>query len=383
MKRKEIDFKGFIQEDEEFLSLPDNVDTLALDMVEPISEIEPEEQESTNGKNGRFLYDQFRLLYPYFSDMSHEPLLTKKGEIEISAKIKKCEEKTGEIKAILERLLAEKDTKSKRDGNRIAREKRLSRQNNILNALMKAYSGTGSRLKERFIKANLRLVVSIAKRHVNMGLAFADLIQEGNLGLMRAVDRFDHKKGCKFSTYSVWWILQALSRSLMDRTRTIKIPVYLQEQTSKVFNVISMLHKELGRKPILEEIAKKLNYSVKFVQLVLNAEKEVISLDSPIQEGDQKTYLDLIADEAIPSPDSLSDDEKLKGQISQALSLLTPREQEIIRLRYGIDQEDIFTLDVVGKMYGLTRERIRQIEKAALGKIAKSDMGEILESFLR
>lgn len=378
-----MDFKGFIQQDEEFFSVPDNVDTPTLDIVEPTPEIEPEEQESTNEKNGRFLYDQFRLLYPYFSDMSHESLLNKKGEIEISAKIKKCEEKTGELKARLERLLAEKDTKSKRNGNRIAREKRLSRQNNILNALMKAYSGTASRLKERFIKANLRLVVSIAKRHVNMGLAFADLIQEGNLGLMRAVDRFDHKKGCKFSTYSSWWILQALGRSLMDQTRTIKIPVYLQEQTTKVFTVISMLHKELGRKPKLEEIANKLNFSVNFVQLVLNAEKEVISLDSPIQDGDQKTYLDFIVDEAIPSPDSLLDDEKLKGQISQALSLLTPREQEIIRLRYGIDQEDIFTLDVVGKMYGLTRERIRQIEKAALEKIAKSEMGEILESFLR
>ena len=381
MMIEETEFKRIIQEDEEFFSLNDNEDAPVLDIGDPMTDIEPKEQ---NSKNGMILDGQFRLLYGYFKEMANEQLLTKKDEIEISAKIKKCEVKAEEIKAKLDSFPTGRGVKGKRNGHRhqIEMDKKLSMQKHILTALMKAYSDTANRLKKRFIKANLRLVVSIVKKYVNMGLPFADLIQEGNLGLMRAVDRFDHKKGCKFSTYASWWIIQAIGRSLMDQTRTIKIPVYLLEQENKVLSTISMLNKEMGRKATPDEIAKKLNRSVNFVHLFLDAIKEVTSLDSPIIDSEQTTLLDFVVDKTTPAPDSLTDQEELIGKIREALTSLTPRENEIIMLRYGIGQEDRFTLDEVGKMYGLTRERIRQIEKAGLEKIAKSETGEILKSFL-
>lgn len=384
MKINEMEFKGIIQDDEEVFSYSDIEDTSVLHMVEHKLGIELDQPQS-KGKVERTPDEQFRILYAYFKAMRGEPLLTKKDEIEISAKIKKCEAKTKEIKAILNSFPTGKGVKSIRKGHRhqLERDKKLSMQKDILTALMKEYSDAANRLREKFIKANLRLVVSIAKKYVSMGLPFADLIQVGNIGLMRAVERFDHEKGCKFSTYASWWIHQALGRSLIDQTRIIKIPLYVLEQEKKILSTISMLYQEMGRKPTPYEIAKKLNISVNFIRLFLGVPKEVTSLDSPIKKWEQTTLLDFVVDHATPAPDSLTDQEELRGKIREALAILNPRENEIIRLRYGIDQEDRFTLDEVGEMYSLTRERIRQIEKAALEKIAKSAMGEKLESFRR
>lgn len=377
------EFEEFIQEDRKTFSSLYIEDNPMLD-EEPEFNFELDEPQSKEEmQEGKWTpEEQLRLLYVYFKDMAVEPLLTQKQEIEVSAKIKKCEAKAREIKSILDKLLKSTDTNGKGSRHWNGREKELLKGINRLNTLMKAYSKRAKELKERFVKANLRLVVSIAKRYMGRGLPFSDLIQEGNTGLIRAVERFDNTKGFKFSTYASWWIHQAISRSLLHQTRTIRVPVYLLEKASKVYRVSAMLHKEMGRKPMPEEVAEKAGISVEYVKKILESTNDVARLDSPILEGEKTTLLDFIADEDSPAPDSITANGALTKRIREALSLLTPREEEIVRLRFGIDQESTYTLDEIGKKFDLTRERIRQIEKGALKKIATSDMEEILKSFL-
>ncbi|HET7290499.1 MAG TPA: sigma-70 family RNA polymerase sigma factor [Thermodesulfobacteriota bacterium] len=328
--------------------------------------------------------EQFRLLYVYFKDMAVESLLTAKEEIEVSAQIKNCESKTKELTSHIQKLSKKKDSFSgkKKSGNTAITEKELAKRIDSLMAFVKVYSERASELKERFVKANLRLVVSISKRYMGRGLPLTDLIQEGNVGLMRAVERFDHTKGFKFSTYASWWIHQAISRALLDQTRTIRVPVYVLEQASKVYRISSMLHKELGRKPLPNEVAEVAGISVEGVKRILESTNDAARLDTPILDGEKTTLLDFISDDNSPAPDSVMANTALTHEIRDALNILTSREEEIIRLRFGIDQDSTYTLDEIGRRFDLTRERIRQIEKRALEKLATSEMGEILRSFL-
>jgi len=330
--------------------------------------------------------EQLRLLYVYFKDMSVEPLFTAQEEVEISAKIKKCESMTRELGVVVNKLSG-KNLKNKSNGHKNGRNGAngvtIQKRIKSLNAFIKAYSENAKKMKQRFVKANLRLVITISRKYMGRGLPLSDLIQEGNMGLMRAVERFDHRKGFKFSTYASWWIHQAILRALQGQTRTIKVPVYLLEQANRVYKVNAVLAKKFGRKPTPKEISSKSGISVEVVKRILRSTKDAISLDTPILDGEKATLLDSIADNETIIPDSMVARSDLTDKLREALTLLSPREEEILRLRFGIDQQSTYTLDEIGKRFNLTRERIRQIEKAALGKLANSEIKDHLESFLR
>ncbi|NIP38294.1 MAG: sigma-70 family RNA polymerase sigma factor, partial [Candidatus Dadabacteria bacterium] len=317
-----------------------------------LQKIEEEEE-----KNKWTPDEQFRLLYSYFKDMSVEPLLTAKEEVTVSSKIKKCESRAMDMRKVVERNTNGTINliKGLRGKKRIEKAQQVERRVEHLNGYKRAYLLKANLLKERFVKANLRLVVSIGKRYMGRGLPLSDLIQEGNVGLMRAVERFDHTKGYKFSTYASWWIHQAISRALLDQTRTIRVPVYVLEQASKVYRISSMLHKELGRKPMPEEVAEEAGISVEGVKRILDATtNDAVRLDTPILDGEKATLLDFVADDGSPAPDSVMAMDGLMKRIRESFTILTPREEEIIRLRFGIDKESTYTLDEIGKRFDLT-----------------------------
>lgn len=360
-------------------------------------EVESESQNAPNRNRyspTRDITDlDLRLVNAYFKELGTEPLLKPREEFAFAAKIQQCEIKAQAALAKLTKL--SRDTLTIEENSSFTNIKKhvLSRAVNgggngrrklvlELFAVYKTSKEKADVFKNRFIKANLRLVAKIAKDYLGRGLPFLDLVQEGNMGLIKAVDKYDFKKGFRFSTYGCWWINQAMSRAVFYQTRTIRVPAYVFEKYSSVKNVYNAMEKEMGRKPLPVEVAKNIDMSVEGVKRVLNANEKVVRLDSPVHYDGSLTHMDLIEDRNAGSQDTIIAEAMLPKSIDDALLHLNEREREVLRMRFGIGYENPLTLDSVGQNLGLTRERIRQIEKEALKRLKKSKSAPALKSLL-
>ena len=322
----------------------------------------------------------------YLKEIGRVPLLSGDEEIRLALDIldgnKAIEEKKEKFAKICE---IEEDKELSNDERRIwltqtkdalPTEERIELRN-LETAIRK-----GERAKQRLSEANLRLVVSIAKRYVGRGMQFLDLIQEGNLGLIKAVEKFDYTKGYKFSTYATWWIRQAITRAIADQARTIRIPVHMVETINKVIRVSRQLLQELGHDPTPEEIAEEMSMPVERVREILKIAQEPVSLETPIGEEEDSHLGDFIPDEDAPVPAEAASHTLLKEQLSTVLGSLTPREEKVLRLRFGLEDGRPRTLEEVGHEFEVTRERIRQIEAKALRKLRHPSRSKKLRDFL-
>ncbi len=331
-----------VEDDDMILTDEDEVDMENIDLSVP---------------DGISIEDPVRM---YLKEIGKVPLLTADQEIEFA----KAMEAGIEAKAQLD---------EDKEKNKLSDAKKKE-----LNAII--YEGEEA--KKRLAEANLRLVVSIAKRYVGRGMLFLDLIQEGNLGLIKAVEKFDFRKGFKFSTYATWWIRQAITRAIADQARTIRIPVHMVETINKLIRVSRQLLQELGREPLPEEVAKEMNMPVERVREILKISQEPVSLETPIGEEEDSHLGDFIQDDNVPVPADAAAFTLLKEQLVEVLGTLTEREQKVLRLRFGLDDGRARTLEEVGKEFNVTRERIRQIEAKALRKLRHPSRSRKLKDYL-
>ena len=342
---------------EDFLAdLPDDDGEPAM---EEIAEIEEEELVDPNT-----LVDSFNIDDPvrmYLKEIGKVPLLTADQEVELATTMSAGRE------------AEERVARAEADGEVLSDEEL---------AQLKKQIKAGEKAKQSLAEANLRLVVSIAKRYVGRGMLFLDLIQEGNLGLIKAVEKFDYTKGYKFSTYATWWIRQAITRAIADQARTIRIPVHMVETINKVIRVSRQLLQELGHDPSPEEISEEMNMPVDKVREILKIAQEPVSLETPIGEEEDSHLGDFIPDEAASEPSEAASFTLLKEQLVDVLSTLTPREEKVLKLRFGIEDGRTRTLEEVGKEFNVTRERIRQIEAKALRKLRHPSRSKKLKDFL-
>ena len=304
----------------------------------------------------------------YLKEIGKVPLLSADEEIELAQNMEDGAVATEKINVLKGRL----DGASEEEKAEIKEEiKTLQRD-----------VDKGADAKKRLAEANLRLVVSIAKRYVGRGMLFLDLIQEGNLGLIKAVEKFDYKKGYKFSTYATWWIRQAITRAIADQARTIRIPVHMVETINKLIRVSRQLLQELGREPSPEEIAKEMNMPVERVREILKISQEPVSLETPIGEEEDSHLGDFIKDDNVPVPADAAAFTLLKEQLEEVLGTLTEREQKVLTLRFGLEDGRARTLEEVGEEFNVTRERIRQIEAKALRKLRHPSRSRKLKDYL-
>ncbi len=346
----EIPVEADLDDEEINLSEEDEVDVENIDLSVP---------------DGVSIEDPVRM---YLKEIGKVPLLSAEEEIEFAKKIEDgaaAEEKLKDMDLMLETAEGEE-------------RETLEKEKKELGYVI----ADGEDAKQRLAEANLRLVVSIAKRYVGRGMLFLDLIQEGNLGLIKAVEKFDYRKGYKFSTYATWWIRQAITRAIADQARTIRIPVHMVETINKLIRVNRQLLQELGREPLPEEIAEKMDIPVERVREISKISQEPVSLETPIGEEEDSHLGDFIQDDNVPVPAEAAAFTLLKEQLVEVLSTLTEREQKVLRLRFGLDDGRARTLEEVGKEFNVTRERIRQIEAKALRKLRHPSRSRKLKDYL-
>lgn len=318
--------------------------------------------------------NEYRLLQNYFKNVGYEKLLTADQEISLSIKIKNLEKY---IERIDNLLSSKKNIPGGQNSSFTVNRARS------LVKLRDACQTQSSYFKNKFIRTNLRLVISITKNYMGRGVPLADLIQEGNMGLIRAVDKYDHRKGYRFSTYASWWIIQSVSRSIYDNNRVIRIPIRVQEQANKISKISNQAKNNNGQSPAVSEIADTTGMSEKKIRKVINATSiKYVYLDAPSPDDSNKNSLKNLIADGSPAPDKYLTKLSLSENVKKALSTLTAREENILRMRFGIDCEDNYTLDQIGSMYNLTRERIRQIERRALKKIRRKNNQFFLKEFI-